>query len=163
MFHYEAVDPDYNILLFGCNDGYIRFSDPDSESDIKADDTSQAIDSYITFGPIKLGGENQEGEINSVLGILTGGKASGSITDSNDVTYKLWTGLSADEVAEKLAANTSPNVAGTIKAPGRWREGYKRQIVSGAFAGIRLGNSTADETWGLERLIIGTSPGGRIK
>jgi hypothetical protein len=67
MFHYEAVDPDYNTLLFGCNDGYIRFSDPDSKSDIKADDTSQAIDSYITFGPIKLGGENQEGEINSVL------------------------------------------------------------------------------------------------
>lgn len=161
IFHYEAVNPTYNKLLFGCNDGYIRFADPDSTSDIKSDDTSQAIDSYFTIGPIKLGAENQEGKINSVVGVTAGGQSGG--TDSDDVTYKLWTGLSADEVVEKLIANTSPNAAGTIKAPGRWRGNQKRQRVRGMFAGIRVGNNTADETWSLERLIVGISQGGRMK
>jgi hypothetical protein len=163
MFHYEAVDPTYNKLLFGCNDGYIRFSDPSSKSDIKADDTNQAIDSYVTFGPLKLGGENREGKIDSIIGITTGGEASGTVTDSNDLYYRLWTGLSADEIVEKLAANASPQIAGTITAPGRRRGSQKRQSVRGAFAGIRIGNSTVEETWGLERLILGASQKGRVK
>lgn len=163
MFHYEAVDPDYNVLLFGCNDGYLRFSDEDSKSDIKADGTNQAIDSYITFGPIKLGAENREGKVNSIVGILTGGLTGDNQTDSDDVTYKLWAGLSADEIVGKLNANTSPNVAGIIKAPGRWRGAHKKQTIRGVYTGIRIGNDTAEEIWGLERLLVGVSPGGRVK
>ena len=165
--YYEASDPDYQHLLFGCNDGYIRFADGAVKNDSATGDTlgspSTLIDSYVTFGPLEIAGENREGKITSLIGVTTGGKTGGTVTDSNDLTYKLWTGLSADEIVEKLAANTVPNVAGTISAPGRGRGARKRKSVRGAYAGIRIGNATASQTWGLEKLIIEAREGGRIK
>ncbi len=162
MFHYEATDPDYNCLLLGCNDGYIRIED-DSAVDDDSGTTDTAINSYVTFGPIKLGEENREGKVNSLVGILSGGESSGTEADSDDVAFKIWTGLSADEVTEKIVSNTGPNVSGTIKAPGRWRGNQFRRSIRGMFAGIRIGNSTASETWGLERLLLGLKRAGRMK
>lgn len=162
MFHYEAVDPDYRKLLFGCNDGYIRFADDDAkDDDIGA--TDQAIDSYITFGPLKLGGEGREGKLTSLLGIPTGGLSGGSEADSSDLEYKIWTGQIADIVTEKLIANTSPVISGTIEARQYIRGKRKRRKIRGMFAGIRIGNDTATETWGLERLLVNIQEGGRLK
>jgi hypothetical protein len=163
MFHYEAVDPDYNVLLLGCNNGYLYYENDDATDDTKADDTAQAIDSYVTFGPIKLGEENREGKVNSLVGVLAGGGSSGSEADSNDVAFKIWTKLSADEISEAFSANSGQKVSGTIKAPGRWRGNQFRRSIRGMFAGIRIGNSTAGEVWGLERLLLGIKRAGRIK
>jgi len=167
MFHYEAVDPDYNCLLFGCTDGYIRFEDSAAVNDADTDDTlgspSTAIDSYVTFGPIKLGEENREGKINSLVGITSGGASAGSETDSDDVAFKIWTELSADRISERFSANSGQKISGTIKAPGRWRGNQFRRSIRGMFAGIRIGNSEADETWGLERLLLGMKRAGRMK
>lgn len=161
MFHYEAVDPDYRKLLFGCNDGYIRFADDDAEDD-DIGGSDEAVDSYITFGPLKLGGEGKEGILSSLLGIPTGGLSGGSEADSNDLAYKVWTGQTAEIVTEKLIANTNPNIAGTITATQNIRGKKKSQTARGMFAGIRVGNSTATETWGLEKLLINIKQSGRL-
>lgn len=163
MFHYEAVDPDYNVLLLGCNNGYLYYENDSATDDTLADDSAQAIDSYITFGPIKLGEENQEGKVNSLVGVLAGGGSGGSETDSDDIAFKIWTELSADRISERFSANSGQNVSGTIKAPGRWRGNQFRRSIRGMFAGLRIGNSTAGETWGLERLLLGIKRAGRMK
>ncbi len=149
-------------LLIGCKDGYIRKFDPTAEDD-DIGGSNQAIDSYVTFGPIKLNKENKEGVITSIVGVTAGGEGGGRLTDSSATTLKVWVGHSADEISEKLVANTSPNLAATIAAPGRNRGAAIKRPVRGAFAGLRVGNSTETETWGLERLIIEGAESGRIK
>jgi len=163
MFHYEAVDPDYNTLLLGCNNGYLYYENDDATDDTLADDSAQLIDSYITFGPIKLGEENREGKVNSLVGITAGGGSAGSEADSDDVAFKIWTELSADKISERFSTNSGQKVSGTIKAPGRWRGNQFRRSIRGMFAGLRIGNSTAGEVWGLERLLLGIKRAGRMK
>ena len=162
LFDYAATDAEYSGLLHGCKDGYVRVED----SAAKDDDigmSDQAINSYVTFGPLTLGEENLEGAITSIVGVTTGGKSGGSVTDSNALTYSAWTALSADSIVEKLAANTTPNAAGTISAPGRNRGARKRKPIRGLYAGIRIGNDTAAQTWGLEKLIVESRVKGRVK
>ena len=114
LFYYPANDPANRDLLVGCKDGYIRKFDPTAnDDDIGGSD--QAIDSYVTFGPMKLGGENKEGVVSSIV------------------------------------------------APGRNRGAAIKQPVRGAYTGIRIGNSTATETWGLERIVLEGKKAGRIR
>ena len=166
-FHYEASDPDYRDLLFGCNDGYVRFADDSAKNDAGTDDIlgtpATEIDSYVTFGPLALNTDDREGSLNSMNIITAGGATGGSEADSDDVEFKVWTGLSADDVTEKLIANTAPQIGGTVIAPGRRRGSTIRRKVRGQFLGLRIGNDTAGETWGLEKVILNTKKGGPVK
>jgi len=154
LFFYAANDTDYKSLLVGCKDGYIRKFDKATKSD-NIGETSQLIDSYCTFGPIPLSGlPNKEGKL-APLSIITGGVsgAGGTETDSDDIYYKIYAADTAAKVIEDLRAGATPKVSGTIAAPG-WRRGsIINKKVRGAFAGIKLGNNTADEGWLLECLV----------
>ncbi|KKL69051.1 hypothetical protein LCGC14_2118820, partial [marine sediment metagenome] len=162
MFYYESVDPTYSGLLEGDFDGYIRASNDDAvDDDIGL--TDEAIDSYYTLGPIRMGKETKEGVFTSLLGVPAGGITVGSLTKSSDIAWKLWTAETADDLVEKLLANTSPKITGTMTALGTIRGARKRREVRGMYAGIRLGNSTIDETWSLERLQMNYKAGGRLK
>ncbi len=161
LFYYSANDPANRDLLVGSKDGYIRKFDPTAnDDDIGA--TDQAINSYVTFGPMKLG-EMSMGVVSSIVVETAGGQSGGGLTDSSAPTLNMWVGLSSDEIAEKLVANTSPNLAAIIAAPGRNRGAAIKRPVRGAYAGIRVGNSTATETWGLERIVLEGKKAGRIK
>jgi len=162
LFDYAATDATYSGFLYGCKDGYIRLP-KDSAKDDDVGPSDEAIDSHVTFGPLKLGKENQEGVVTSIVGITAGGGSDGTITDSNALTYSVWSALSADNIVEKLAANTTPNAAGTIAAPGRNRGARKRKPIRGLYAGIRIGNDTAAQTWGLEKLVVESRRKGRVK
>ena len=162
MFYYEANDPDYKELLFGCKDGYIRAADDTAKSD-DIGGSDEAIDSYYTLGPIRMGSETREGVFTSLLGVPAGGTTVGSLTNSSDIDWKLWTAETADELVEKLLANTSPKIAGTMVALGSIRGARKRREVLGMYMGIRLGNDTLNETWSLERLQVNIRQGGRLK
>jgi hypothetical protein len=161
MFYYNSVDPAYTGLLSGCTDGLIRAEDDDAEDD-DVGVTDSAINSYITFGPLKLGGEEQEGILNSITGITTGGSSGSDLANSGDLTFRVWTELSSDAVVEKFISNTSPRLAGTFAAPGRERGARRSRPVRGMYAGVRVGNNTAGETWGLEHLIINGGPSGKV-
>jgi len=162
LFDYAATDAAYSGLIHGCKDGYARIEDDDAKDD-NIGVTTEAIDSYTTLGPMPLGQENREGVVTSFVGITTGGKSGGSEDDSSPITYNAWTGLSADEVTEKLIANTAPQIAGTIAAPGRNRGTRQRRMMRGVYAGFRIGNSNAAQTWGLEKLIIEGGSKGKVK
>lgn len=162
LFYYDSNDPDYRGLLVGCKDGYIRvFDETEEDDDIGGSD--EAIDSHVTFGPLALASENKEGMIHNIATELVGGGSGGTVEDSDDVTYKIFAGRSADDVEEKMVANTSPRVSGTFSAPGRPRGGIKKQKIKDIYAGIRIGNATATKTWGLEKLIINSKEKGRVK
>jgi len=161
QYWYEARDPDYRCLLHGCADGFIRWEDS-TKTDDDTTTSTQAIDSYISFGPFAMGKENEEGVLDSIVGITTGSRAGTSLTDSSALTCKVWTGLASDDVVEKLTLNTLPTMACTIAAPGRNRGGSVKRPVRGVYGGIRLGNNTASQTWGLEELILNGIPGGKV-
>lgn len=161
MFYYNSVNPTYTGLLSGCTDGFIRAED-DAETNDDVGDSEAAINSYATFGPIKLGNENREGILNSINVITTGSRVGTELIDSSKLVCKVWTGLASDDIYEGFKLNTSPKLAAVISAPGRNRGGGIRRPVRGVYCGVRIENETLDETWGLEEIVIEGGPAGKV-
>jgi hypothetical protein len=158
IFQYDANDPTYAGLLLGCTDGYVRIHD-----DATTNDDGAVIDSYVCLGPIPLAEDGRDGSIEAFDMTLAGG-ASGSLTDSNNATVQLWSEDVAETLLEKLNAGTNPKLAMTFTGPGRSRGAKRRRGLRGAFAGIKVGNSTVSETWGMEKIILdGGAPGKRLR
>jgi hypothetical protein len=156
QFYYNANDPDDKGLLLGCADGYIRVHD-----DATADDDGAAIDSYVGFGPIALAEDGRDGSIAAIDAVLAGG-ASDSVSDN--ATMKVFADDVAETVIKQLTANGTPKIAATFVGPGRRAGGKCRRGTRGAYAGIRIGNSSAGETWGMEQVIVdGGATGRRLK
>jgi hypothetical protein len=162
MVYYAANDKTYRDLLVGCKDGYIRKFDNTAEDD-DVGGSNDAISSHVALGPFELGPGGHEGSIESIEAFTTGGDSGGTETDSDDIAYKLFTGRSAGAVAEAVDANSGEKISGTFQATGRPRGRRKRQRVRGAFAGIRLANTTAGEKISFDRLIVNTTKKGRLK
>jgi len=159
MFYYDANDPDNRGLLIGCTDGYIRVHD-----DTATNDDGIAIDSYVTIGPLALGDSGKAGSLAAFDIVLAGGASGGSAADSDGVTLTVWAEDTAEETIEKLVANTSPKLSMTFSGPGRKRGGKRRRGVRGAYAGLRIGNSTISEEWGFEKIILDSGfPGRRLQ
>ena len=143
----------------GCTDGYIRIHDDDTNND-----DGTAINSYVDFGPIALGEEGKDGSITAFDLVLAGGASGGTGADSDDATVQVWSEDVAETLIEKLDAGTSPKLSLTFTGPGRRHGSKKRRGVRGAYAGIKIGNSTAGESWGFEKLMLdGGMPGRRLK
>jgi len=160
--YYEAEDPNYRKLIVGCTDGYLRVFDKDTKDDKGT--TDQAIDSYITFGPIPMALDPKlTGKLTGLLIVPAGGVTGGSQSDSDDIDYKVWTATTAENILEKFYTNTSPVIAGTINAPGHQRGSNIHRKIKGTYMGIRIGNNTANETWALEQLLFEIKPSGRLK
>ncbi len=161
---YQGDAPDYRRLLVGCADGYVRYYDEDTESDIIADDTVTAIDAYCTWGPLKLAQNDDYYGVLSALEVITAGGASGGTqSDSSNVGFRIFVADTAEGLIEKLGANTDYRVAGTIVAPGRPKGAKIRKRFRGMFLGIRLWNSTAAQTWAVNKIIGIIKKGGRFR
>ena len=161
---YQGDAPDYRRLLVGCSDGYVRYYDEDTKSDIIADDTVTLINAYCTWGPLKLAQNDDYYGILSALEVITAGGASdGTQADSSNVSFRIFVADTAEELLEKLAANTDYRVAGTIVAPGRPKGAKIRKRFRGMFLGLRLWNSTAAQTWAINKIIGTIKKGGRFK
>lgn len=162
-FYYPANSTTYRDLLVGCKDGYIRKFDDSAKDDDKGG-SDQAISSYVGLGPIPMSQDSdKQGKLTGLNLVTAGGASGGSQSDSNDVAFKVFTANSSEEILEKISANTSPQIGGTFTAPGRRPGAKRKQKVKGAYAGIRLDNTTAAETWGFEKLAGSVVPAGRIK
>ncbi len=162
--YYAANDNAYKDLLVGCKDGYIRRFDDTSKSDIKTDDTAQAINAYCTWGPMKLAQDEDYYGILSALEVITaGGASNGNQSDSNNVSYNIFVADTAEEILEKLYANTDYRVTGTITAPGRPKGSRIRKRFRGMYLGLRLWNATVAETWAVNQIIGVVKKGGKFK
>jgi hypothetical protein len=156
---YNAFDVDYKQIMYGCQDGYIR-----SHNDlIKNDDTAagtEAISSYVTFGPFLLSQSAiNEGKITGFDLILGGG---GIGTESDGASYEFYIGESAQEVAKKMDAGTPIAVAGSVSGSGRKRKTFKRK-VRGVYCGVKIKNVTLAQTWAMEQALITIAKAGRLR
>ncbi len=164
MLFYSANSKDYRDLLLGSRDGYIMKFDDSVKDDTLTDDSAQVINSHVSFGPIALGDTpGKEGKITNLSVETAGGGASGSQPDSDNILVKLWAENSAEKVIEKISGNTNPAFSKTISAPGRRHGDSIRRKISGRYGGIRLGNTTAGETWAMEQLLINGKVKGKFK
>lgn len=161
MLYYNSSVTSNRDLLFGCTDGYIRRLDNDgTDDDIGV--TDQAVDSYVVFGPFKLGREiGGDGTISNLRGILGGGGSDGTHSDSDNVTYYIYIGDSPQEVMEKIDAG-SYALTGTVYAPGFRRGKRQRQSVRGKYAAIQLRNNSDGETWEFEEIEFDITPVGSL-
>lgn len=165
---YGANDPDYRDLLVGCKDGYIRKFNDSLKSDNDSADAAGvgtiAIDSYVGFGPLQISEDPRyQGKITGLDLITAGGASGGSESDSSDVTCKIFTAKSAEEIVEKLYVGTTPNASKVLKAPGRQHGATMKRKIRGVYAGIELRNSTAAQSWGFEQLLVTAKPAGKVK
>jgi len=165
IFNYDAEDPDYRKMILGCNDGYLRYFNNAKKDDDAGASGDTAIDSYFSVGPFQLGSTpEQEGRLTGLILVSAGGAANGTQSDSDDINCELFLARSAGETIEKLTATSrTPNFSKTISAPGRGRGNQLRRKLRGVYAGVRLGNNAASETWGFEQLIINSVKAGRLK
>ncbi len=161
--YYESNTASLKGLVLGCTDGYIRTFDDIVKSDVVGEQ-SNAINSYVNIGPIPMSSiPLREGTLSGIDLTVAGGGSGGSQSDSDDVDFKVYTARTSEQVIERLNANTNPNFAGTFVGPGNVRGTTRRQTVRNSSLGLRLQNTTADESWGFEDLFIHLKDSGRKK
>jgi len=161
VFYYAANDKDYSDLLLGCTDGYVRkFVDTAKDDDSGASDT--AISSYCTLPiqPLAPDGDH-EGKLTSLTITNAGGAAGGDFSDTDGVSYELHRGDDAETVLEDIIDGATALESGTLSGTGRKERVRKR--VRGAYLGIKLLNSTEDETWAVEAVSGNIESAGKIK
>jgi len=160
--YYAAISPDYRKTLIGCNDGYIREYAAATKNDTLFDDTTQAIDSYVGLGPIPMSPKSGEGQLSNLHATLAGGLSGGG-DDSSSVGFQVYAEDTAEEVISKMVNGSAPKAGGTFTGPGRMRGNKHTQKVRGSFAGVKLRNDTASQTWAFEKLTGDVKPTGRAK
>jgi hypothetical protein len=160
IFDYSANDSDYSDLLVGCKDGYIRkFDDAAKDDDIG--DSDEAINSYCTIIQPLGDGEEKEGKLTS-LTITTGGGASGGdFSDTDGVSYEYHSANDAETVLEDIIDGATAQESGTLTGTGR--QNRIRKKIRGAYLGLKLYNSTAAQTWAVDKITGEVKPVGKIK
>ncbi len=159
LFYYAANDPAYRDLLVGCKDGYIRKFDKTAKSDVKSDDTNQLIDSYAVLGPLQLSGGMNDGTLGNVNIVSAGGESGG--LDSDDIEYSLYAARTSENVIEDVTA-AAYKLTSTFSSPGYQKGNIDRRKVRGRFGAVKVGNDTAAETWGFEKLTLDVKQIGRV-
>lgn len=159
LFYYAANDNSYADLLVGCTDGYIRkFDDASKDDNIGA--TTQAISSYVTLPITQLNELDKEGKLTSITIELAGGESGGDFTDSDGVTVELFKGDDAETCLERIKDGATAFSSATYSGTGRKKS---RPRMRAAFAGIKLSNSIASETWAVNKLFGNVIEAGNIK
>ena len=160
LFYYPANDPSLRDLLVGCKDGYIRKFDKTAEDD-NIGGSDQAIDSYAVLGPIQLSGNINDGILSNINIISAGGESGSSESDSDDIDFSVYTARTSENIIEDVAAPAS-KFSGTFSSPGYQKGNKDRKKIRGRFGAIKIGNNTATETWGFEKLTLDVKQIGRV-
>lgn len=161
LCYYAANDNDLADLLVGCKDGYIRKFD-DSKKDDDVGPTDDAISSYAVWPIQHLAEDNdKEGRLTSLTIELTGGASGGTFSDTDGVSYDIHVADDAETLIEDIKDGATPFTTGTLSGTGR--KARLRVKVRGAWLGLRLYNSTASETWAVNKIYADIKEVGRIK
>lgn len=161
LFYYSANDTDYADLLVGCKDGYIRkFLTTAKDDDVGGSD--DAISSYVTYPITPLSQiADQNGKLTELVFDLSGGASGGDAGDTDGVTYELHTGDDAETVLEAIIDGDTAFTSGTLSGTGR--KNKIRPRMRGAYMGLKLYNSTASETWAVNRVLYNTQKAGKVR
>ena len=141
-FAFDGDNPNDNAMLFGGWDGYIRKIDSSAD-----DDDGTAIDSYILYAPLTLGGALQNTKITRVIGVLD--------ATSDDVLLTAY----AEDTPQGAVESSSIRYARTLSA-GRTTVINR---VTGNSVLFKLSNLTNDETWAIESLTVLAEPVGHTR
>ena len=150
QYYYSAIDQQYTDLLVGTKDGYImKWDDGAKNDDIGDSDT--AILSEMVF-PIQKLGENadQEGKLNSLTIVLSGGGDDGAFDDTDSVDYSIYVADDAETLMENIEDDATPLYTGTLTGPGR--QFRIRDKARGAYLALKLNNSSSLQTWSVENV-----------
>ncbi len=161
--YYNSNTASLKGLVLGCTDGYIRTFDDTVKSDVVGQ-ASNAINSYVNIGPIPMSAViNREGTLSGIDLTVAGVRPTGDADDSDDVDFKVYSARTSEKVLKRMNLNVNPDFAGTFTGPGSVRGTTRRQTVRNTSLGLRLQNTTADESWGFEDLYIHLKDSGRKK
>lgn len=158
---YDALNSTYSGLCLGCNDGYVRdFVTTARDDDVGATDT--AISSYFTCPIFSLSEDTDyRGRATSITVEIAGGAAGGSFSDSDGCSVDFHVGNVAEEVLEDIKDGATPHHSETFTSVGR--QNRIRNRMTGAFLGIKFYNSTAGETFAVNKIAVQAKPAGKIK
>jgi len=159
-YDYNSDTPTDRALLFGCNDGYLRsFLDTAKDDDTGASDT--AINSY--FGMVEPITEDfdREGVLTSLTVEMAGGASGGDFSDSDGCSYEYHSADDSETALEDLKDGATAWGSGTLSGTGR--KSRIRSRIRGAWLGLKFYNSTASETFGINKLFGIIKQVGRIK
>jgi hypothetical protein len=160
LFYYNANDPDYTDLLIGSKDGYIRkFLNTAKDDD--AGGADEAISSYVTYPITALGELDMNGKLGELVFELSGGASGGDFTDTDGVTYSLFNGDDAETVLEDIIDGATAFKSGTLSGTGR--KNKVRPRMRGAYFGLKLANSTASESWAVNKIMFNTKAAGKVR
>ena len=159
--YYDSISASTRALLLGGADGYIRhFKDSAKDDDIGGSD--KAISSYFTLTAFPVGdGEDSEGKIKQIVIESAGGASGGDFGDTDAFSYDIHVADTAETVIEDVIDGATPALSGTVTGPGR--KSRLRSKIRGQYGTIRLYNSTAAQTWAINKIMIDRSIVGRLK
>lgn len=159
--YYDSNDKSLQGAVLGCKDGYMRtFVDTAKNDDIGGSD--EAIDSYVLYPIINIGEEEDfEGKLTSLTIELGGGAAGGAHGDPDGVSYDIHVADDPETLIEDVKDGATPFATGTLSGTGRKERIRTRS--RGAWIGIKMYNSTASETFAINKITGKVVPAGRIK
>ncbi len=157
-FHYDANDTAYKDLLVGCKDGYIRKFDP-SQKDDDIGGSDEAISSYLTLVEPLGDKEDVKGLLKSLTVTTAGGRAGGGFGDTDGVSYEYHSADDAESVLEDMVDGATAKESGTLSGTGRKSRIRKR--LRGHYFGLKFYNSTASETFAIEKVTGEIKPVGK--
>jgi len=149
--YYDCRKDSERQLLWGGGDGYIRkFSEAH-----KNDDGSNAISSQVVVGPIVSDGETPREKIEMDDLSVTVGQ------DTDGITVSIYKAATAEELTDNIQSGVGANLQKTFTST-KLLAAVRQKMADGAIA-IKLSNSTASQSWSIEKISANLKGSGRIK
>lgn len=159
-YYYPATNDTYKKFLVGCTDGYIREFDGSTKNDATTSSTS-AISSYATTIFMLGQDEDHVGMLRELRAVVAGGASGGDFSDSDGLSFELHKANDAETVLEDIKDGATAFTSGSWSTTGK--QNKTRPRMRGSWAGLKLYNSTASETWAVEKIIANIEPKGGIE
>ncbi len=118
----------------------------------------------LTFGHSATGTFNTTNAVTSDgngTGFTPTAVGTGNFADTDGVSYEVHVGDDAETVIEKIKDGVAPHSSGTLSDSGR--KARIRTKVRGAWLGIKFYNSTASETWAVNKIYADIKEAGKVR
>jgi len=152
-FYFDSRTAAERTCLIGGYDGYIRRYDEATKSDIAADDSSVAIDSYVTMGPVAAMETRGKIKLNE-LSVRTG-------IDTDRLSIGLYSAVTAAKLIDDIKAGVAPKTFKTFTLDSLLPS-LRQKLLDGAVA-VVISNNTVDSSFSIEKVDADISEIGRVK